>query len=235
MNGASASQSDRVRLDDVERAIAEIAAGKPVIVIDDESRENEGDIIFAATRATSELMAFAIRHSSGIICVPMAGELLDRLELPLMTPENTDHHRTAFTVSVDARDGVSTGISAADRAHTTRVLADSSTTPAHLTRPGHVFPLRYRPGGVLARRGHTEAAVDLTRLAGCGEVGVLVELVNDDGTMMRAPRLRDFADEHALTMISIDQLADHQARAAGRGDAGDDGTTHRPGPSRRVS
>ena len=195
-----------VRLDTVERAIEDIAAGKAVVVVDDEDRENEGDIIFAAAKATPELMAFTIRHSSGVICVPMPGDMLERLEIPLMTPHNKDKLRTAYTISVDARDGVSTGISAADRAHTARVLADPATEPWELTRPGHVFPLRYREGGVLARRGHTEAAVDLAKLAGLTPAGVLVEVVNDDGTMKRAAELREFADEHDLAMISIEDL-----------------------------
>lgn len=205
-------QHEKVRLDDVERAIADIAAGKAVIVVDDEDRENEGDIIFAASKATPELMAWTIRHSSGVICVPMPADMLDRLEIPLMTPHNKDKLRTAYTISVDARDGVSTGISAADRAHTVRVLADSATEPWEVTRPGHVFPLRYREGGVLVRRGHTEAAVDLARLAGLTPAGVLVEVVNDDGTMKRAPQLREFADEHGLAMISIEQLVKHRRR-----------------------
>src|ERR671926_1319288 len=201
-----------VRMDPVEGAVADIAAGKAVVVVDDEDRENEGDIIFAASKATPELMAFTIRHSSGVICVPMPGEELDRLKIPLMTPHNKDRMRTAYTVSVDARDGVTTGISAADRAHTVRVLADSATEPWEITRPGHVFPLRYREGGVLARRGHTEAAVDLARMAGLTPAGVLVEVVNDDGTMKRAPELREFADEHGLAMISIDDLVRYRRR-----------------------
>ncbi|GAA1475589.1 bifunctional 3,4-dihydroxy-2-butanone-4-phosphate synthase/GTP cyclohydrolase II [Nocardioides aestuarii] len=201
-----------MRLDSVERAIADIAAGRAVVVVDDEDRENEGDIIFAASKATPELMAFTIRHSSGVICVPMPADMLDRLEIPLMTPHNKDRLRTAYTISVDARDGVSTGISAADRAHTARVLADSATEPWEITRPGHVFPLRYRDGGVLVRRGHTEAAVDLARLAGLTPAGVLVEVVNDDGTMKRAPELREFADEHGLAMISIEDLVRHRHR-----------------------
>ena len=144
-----------IRLDTVERAIADIAAGKAVVVVDDVERENEGDLIFAAAKATPELMAFTIRHSSGVICVPMPAEMLDRLEIPLMTPHNRDRMRTAYTISVDARDGVSTGISAADRSHTARVLADSATEPWELTRPGHVFPLRYRRGrGAGASRSH---------------------------------------------------------------------------------
>ncbi|WP_109508917.1 bifunctional 3,4-dihydroxy-2-butanone-4-phosphate synthase/GTP cyclohydrolase II [Nocardioides speluncae] len=204
--------TDKVRLDSVERAIADIAAGKAVVVVDDEDRENEGDIIFAASKATPDLMAFTIRHSSGVICVPMPGDMLDRLEIPLMTPHNKDAYRTAYTISVDARDGVSTGISAADRAHTVRVLADSATEPWEITRPGHVFPLRYRDGGVLVRRGHTEAAVDLAKLAGLTPAGVLVEVVNDDGTMKRAKELREFADEHELAMISIEDLVRYRRR-----------------------
>jgi 3,4-dihydroxy 2-butanone 4-phosphate synthase / GTP cyclohydrolase II len=206
------TQRQRIRLDAVEDAIADIAAGKAVVVVDDEDRENEGDIIFAASKATPELMAFTIRHSSGVICVPMPADMLDRLEIPLMTPHNKDKLRTAYTISVDARDGVTTGISAADRAHTVRVLADSATEPWEITRPGHVFPLRYREGGVLVRRGHTEAAVDLATLAGLTPAGVLVEVVNDDGTMKRAPDLREFADEHGLAMISIDDLVRYRRR-----------------------
>jgi len=205
-------QHKGVRLDDIEAAIADIAAGKAVVVVDDEDRENEGDIIFAASKATPELMAFTIRHSSGVICVPMPAEMLDRLEIPLMTPHNKDKLRTAYTISVDARDGVSTGISAADRAHTARVLADSATEPWEITRPGHVFPLRYREGGVLVRRGHTEAAVDLARMAGLTPAGVLVEVVNDDGTMKRGPELREFADEHGLKMISIEQMVHYRRK-----------------------
>ena len=206
------SWEDKIRLDPVEDAIGDIAAGKAVVVVDDEDRENEGDIIFAASRATPELMAFTIRHSSGVICVPMPGTILDRLEIPLMTPHNKDRMRTAYTISVDARDGVTTGISAADRSHTVKTLADSATEPWELTRPGHVFPLRYREGGVLARRGHTEAAVDLARMAGLTPVGVLVEVVNDDGTMKRGQQLRDFADEHGLKLISIEQMVHHRRR-----------------------
>ncbi|MBO0844679.1 MAG: bifunctional 3,4-dihydroxy-2-butanone-4-phosphate synthase/GTP cyclohydrolase II [Nocardioides sp.] len=201
-----------IRLDSIERALADIAVGKPVVVVDDEDRENEGDLIFAAAKATPQLMAFTIRHSSGVICVPMPAEMLDRLEIPLMTPHNRDRMRTQFTISVDARDGVTTGISAADRAHTARVLADSATEPWEITRPGHVFPLRYQEGGVLTRRGHTEAAVDLSRMAGLTPAGVLVEIVNDDGTMKRAPQLREFADEHDLAMISIDELVRYRHR-----------------------
>jgi len=202
-----------IALDDVERAIADIAAGRAVIVVDDVDRENEGDLIFAASKATPALLAFTIRHTSGVICVPMLGEELDRLQLPLMTTQNNERMRTAFTVSVDARDGVTTGISAADRTRTVRRLVDSATEPYELVRPGHVFPLRYMPGGVLRRPGHTEAAVDLARLAGLPPAGVLAELVNDDGTMTRLPGLRAFADEHGLTLISIAQLIEYRRRS----------------------
>ncbi|MCA2178725.1 bifunctional 3,4-dihydroxy-2-butanone-4-phosphate synthase/GTP cyclohydrolase II [Nonomuraea glycinis] len=199
-------------LDPIERAIDDIRAGKAVVVVDDENRENEGDIIFAASKATPELLAFTIRHTSGVICVPMEGPELDRLGLPLMVFHNKERLRTAYTISVDARDGVTTGISAADRARTIRALTDSATEPNELVRPGHIFPLRYHVGGVLARRGHTEAAVDLARLAGLTPAGVLAEVVNDDGTMARLPELRAFADEHDLALVSIEQLVDHRRR-----------------------
>ena len=199
-------------LDDVDRAIKDIAAGRPVLVVDDENRENEGDIIFAASMATPELLAFMIRYTSGVICVPMREAELDRLQLPQMTAYNTEHHRTAFTVSVDARDRISTGISAADRAATIAKLVDPATTAADLVRPGHVFPLRYAEGGVLRRAGHTEAAVDLARLAGLPEAGVLCEVVNDDGTMARLPELRAFANTHDLALISIEQLIEYRRR-----------------------
>jgi len=199
-------------LDDVDRAIKDIAEGRPVLVVDDENRENEGDIIFAASMATPELLAFMIRYTSGVICVPMREAELDRLQLPQMTAQNTEHHRTAFTVSVDARTGTSTGISAADRATTIARLVDPATTAADLIRPGHIFPLRYAEGGVLRRAGHTEAAVDLARLAGLPEAGVLCEVVNDDGTMARLPELREFANTHDLALISIEQLIDYRRR-----------------------
>src|SRR5215813_13445979 len=201
---------DGIVLDTVDRAIAEIAAGRAVVVVDDADRENEGDIIFAASKATPALLAFTIRHTSGVICVPMLGEELDRLRLPLMTTQNNERMRTAFTISVDARDGVSTGISAADRARTVRTLVDSATEPYELVRPGHVFPLRYTSGGVLRRPGHTEAAVDLARLAGLSPAGVLAEVVNDDGTMTRLPGLRAFADGRELALISIAQLIEYR-------------------------
>jgi 3,4-dihydroxy 2-butanone 4-phosphate synthase / GTP cyclohydrolase II len=204
--------SDSLRLDTIEDAIHEIRAGRAVIVVDDEDRENEGDLIFAASKATPELLAFLIRYSSGVVCVPMEGDELDRLGIPLMTPHNRERMRTAYTVSVDARDGVSTGISAADRSHTVRTLIDSATEAYELVQPGHVFPLRYQEGGVLTRPGHTEAAVDLARMAGLEPAGVISELVNDDGTMKRGQQLRDFADEHGLTMISIEQMIHYRRR-----------------------
>jgi 3,4-dihydroxy 2-butanone 4-phosphate synthase / GTP cyclohydrolase II len=206
------SAAPNVRLDSVEEAIADIAAGKAVVVVDDEDRENEGDLVFAASKSTPELMAFTIRYSSGVICAPMTAETLDRLGIPLMTPHNRDRHRTAYTVSVDARDGITTGISAADRSRTVRVLNDSATEPFEITQPGHVFPLRYQEGGVLVRPGHTEAAVDLARLAGLSPAGVISEIVNDDGTMKRGQDLREFADEHGLRMISIDDLIHYRRR-----------------------
>ncbi|MFF5257484.1 bifunctional 3,4-dihydroxy-2-butanone-4-phosphate synthase/GTP cyclohydrolase II [Actinomadura viridis] len=205
------SEDDGI-FDPIEEAVADIAAGRPVVVVDDEDRENEGDIIFAASAATPELLTFTIRHTSGVICVPMEGADLDRLQIPLMTAQNTERLRTAYTVSVDARDGVSTGISAADRATTIRLLSAPGTRPDELVRPGHVFPLRYHPGGVLRRRGHTEAAVDLARLAGLAPAGVLAEVVNDDGTMARLPELQIFAKEHGLKLISIERLVEYRKR-----------------------
>jgi 3,4-dihydroxy 2-butanone 4-phosphate synthase / GTP cyclohydrolase II len=190
----------------IEQAIADIAAGRPVVVVDDADRENEGDLIFAAEMATPELVAFMVRHTSGFICAPLVAEDADRLDLPPMYHVNQDRRGTAYTVTVDARDGVTTGISAADRAHTIRLLAAPGTGPTDLARPGHVVPLRAKPGGVLRRPGHTEAAVDLARLAGLRPAGVLCELVNDDGTMMRLPELSLFAKEHGLALISIADL-----------------------------
>ncbi|MBM9467748.1 bifunctional 3,4-dihydroxy-2-butanone-4-phosphate synthase/GTP cyclohydrolase II [Nakamurella leprariae] len=192
--------------DTIETALAEMRAGKAVVVVDDEDRENEGDLIFAAELATPELVGFTVRYSSGVICVPLTGEDCDRLDLPPMHRINQDRKGTAFTVSVDAMHGVTTGISAAERAHTIRLLADPGSTAEDLSRPGHVFPLRARTGGVLVRPGHTEAAVDLAELAGLRPVGVLCEIVNDDGSMARLPELRAFAAEHDLALISIADL-----------------------------
>jgi 3,4-dihydroxy 2-butanone 4-phosphate synthase/GTP cyclohydrolase II len=187
-------------------AVAAIGRGEIIVVVDDEDRENEGDLIMAAGAATPETIAFFVRHTSGVICTPLVGERLDELDIPLMVRDNTESHRTAFTYSVDYVHGTSTGISAADRAATIRALVDPETRPADLARPGHIFPLRYAEGGVLKRAGHTEAAVDLARLAGMEPAGVLCEIVMDDGSMARVPDLIEFCKEHDLLMITIAQL-----------------------------
>lgn len=193
------------RFDTIERAVADIAAGKAVVVVDDEDRENEGDLIFAAEKATPELVAFMIRYTSGYICVPLIGDDCDRLGLPPMFATNQDKHGTAYTVSVDAREGITTGISAADRATTMRLLASADAKADDLTRPGHVVPLRAKEGGVLRRPGHTEAAVDLARMSGLRPAGVICEIVSqkDEGHMARTEELRVFADDHDLALISI--------------------------------
>ncbi len=195
---------------EIEKAIAAIVGGEMVIVVDDEDRENEGDLILAAEHATPEKLAFLVKHSSGVVCVPLPGERLDELGLPLMVLDNTESQRTAFTISVDYRHGTSTGISAADRAATIMALIDPATGQDDLARPGHVFPLRYREGGVLKRAGHTEAAVDLARAAGLYPAGVLCEVVKDDGEMARLPELEAFAEEHGLLVISIADLIRHR-------------------------
>jgi 3,4-dihydroxy 2-butanone 4-phosphate synthase/GTP cyclohydrolase II len=192
---------------EIEKAVAAIGRGEIVVVVDDEDRENEGDLIMAAEFATPENIAFFLNHTSGVICMPMTGERLDELDLPLMVSANTEANRTAFTVSVDTRHGTTTGISAADRAATIQALIDPATRPADLARPGHIFPLRYSQGGVLKRTGHTEAAVDLARMAGLYPAGVLCELVNADKTdMARIPELEEFCEEHGLVLISIADL-----------------------------
>ena len=196
----------------VEEAIAAIAAGEFVLVIDDEDRENEGDLIIAAEKVTPEKVAFMVRHTSGLICLPTTGERLDELGLPLMVLENTDSHKTAFTVSVDVVSDTTTGISAADRARTIRAIVDPATGPLDLARPGHIFPLRYRDGGVLTRPGHTEAAVDLARLAGLFPAGALCEVVRDDGSMARGEELSVFADEHGIPLITIEDLVAYRWR-----------------------
>jgi 3,4-dihydroxy 2-butanone 4-phosphate synthase / GTP cyclohydrolase II len=201
-----------VSLAPVEDAINAIGRGELVVVVDDVDRENEGDLIMAAEKVTPEAIAFMVRHTSGVICAPLTGERLDALEIGLMVPANTESHRTAFTVTVDACNGTTTGISAADRATTIRALVDPATRPSDLARPGHIFPLRARPGGVLTRPGHTEAAVDLARLAGLAPAGVLAEVVNDDGTMARLADLERFAAEHGLVLISIADLAEYRLR-----------------------
>ncbi|MFJ2896773.1 bifunctional 3,4-dihydroxy-2-butanone-4-phosphate synthase/GTP cyclohydrolase II [Streptomyces sp. NPDC087218] len=195
-------------LDPVEQAIRDIAAGRPVVVVDDEDRENEGDLVVAAEKATPEIVAFMMSECRGLICAPMENDELERLELPQMVGHNTESMRTAFTVSVDASaaHGVTTGISAADRAATLRLLAGGEAGPADFVRPGHVFPLRARSGGVLVRNGHTEAAVDLARLAGLRPAGAIVEIAGEDGVMLRLPQLVPFARKHGLTIISIEDL-----------------------------
>ncbi len=192
----------------IPEAVAAISRGEIVVVVDDEDRENEGDLIMAAEAATPEKIAFFVRHTSGVICVPLTGERLDELDIPLMVRDstNTEAQRTAFTYSVDFRHGTTTGISAADRAVTIKSLIDPATRPGDLARPGHIFPLRYSTGGTLKRAGHTEAAVDLARMAGLYPAGVLCEIVNDDGSMARVPDLVGFCREHDLLMISIAEL-----------------------------
>ena len=204
---------DETLLDPIESAIEAIADGRPVLVVDDADRENEGDIIFAADAATDALMGLTVRLGSGVICVAMTGGDLDRLALPPMTAINEDAKGTAYSVSVDAREGVTTGISAADRALTARLLADPATGREDLARPGHVFPLRARDGGVLVRRGHTEAAVDLCRLAGRTPAGVICEVVEEDGSMSRLPQLRRLADERGWPLVSIADLVDLRRRS----------------------
>lgn len=201
-----ASTPDDVPLNSIEQAVEQLRAGRPIVVVDDHDRENEGDLIFAASMATPELTTFMIRHTSGYICVGMTGHDLDRLDLPPMASVNEDRRGTAYAITVDAKDVEATGISAKDRARTIKVLADSSTEPSDLTRPGHVVPLRAVEGGVLRRAGHTEAAVDLARLADLPPAGALCELVNDDGTMMNAADCRAFCDDHGLVLISIADL-----------------------------
>ena len=194
--------------DSIERAVADMAAGKAVVVVDDEDRENEGDLVFAAEKATPELVAFMVRHTSGYLCAPLSGEECDRLGLPPMYAVNQDKHGTAYTVTVDARHGIGTGISATDRAATMRMLADPAAGADDFTRPGHVVPLRAKDGGVLRRPGHTEAAVDLARMADLRPAAVICEIVSqrDVGAMARTDELRTFADDHGLALISIADL-----------------------------
>ncbi|KAJ2553235.1 hypothetical protein EV175_003011 [Coemansia sp. RSA 1933] len=205
--GGSSAVSPNVEFDTIDAALEALRNGEGIIVMDNEDRENEGDLIFAAEKATPELLAFTIRHSSGYICVGMHPDRLDELELPLMVKDSTDPLRTQYTVSVDAADGVTTGISATDRSRTIRLLGDfSNKEPASFRRPGHVLPLRARKNGVLERGGHTEAAIDLTRLAGLSSAGALCELVNDDGSMKRRDDCVAFASEHGLKLITISDL-----------------------------
>ena len=195
----------------IEDAVAALAKGGMIVVVDDEDRENEGDIIIASEKITPEAVAFMMTQARGLICVAMEGERLDALDIPLMVPNNTEYLKTAFTVSVDVIHGTTTGISAADRAATVRALLDESSKAEDFARPGHIFPLRAHPEGVLGRPGHTEAAVDLARLAGLQASGVICEVANDDGTMSRLPELREFCLKHQLPLITIADLALHIA------------------------
>jgi 3,4-dihydroxy 2-butanone 4-phosphate synthase/GTP cyclohydrolase II len=215
MTSTTDNTSGSLRLDSVESAIEAIAAGGIVVVADDEDRENEGDLIMAADAANEAAIAFFVRHTSGVICVSLTGERCADLRLPLMVPPvaNSESQGTAFTVTVVLRTGTTTGISAADRTATILGLADANVPAEDFNRPGHIFPLQARPGGVLKRAGHTEAALDLARLAGRAPAGVLCELVDDDGSMMRGPALRRFADEHGLPFISIADLIRYRRRS----------------------
>jgi|HubBroStandDraft_1064217.scaffolds.fasta_scaffold00083_6 3,4-dihydroxy 2-butanone 4-phosphate synthase/GTP cyclohydrolase II len=203
---ASRTLETIMQLDTIEAAIRAVAAGEMIIVVDDDDRENEGDLIVAAAKATSEQVAFMVRHTSGILCAPMLPERARQLQLDPMVRDNNAPLGTAFTVSVDYRDGLTTGISAAERTNTLRALANGNVTAEDFVRPGHVFPLISRDGGVLVRSGHTEATTDLTKLAGLPPIGVIGELVNDDGTVKRMPALLDFAKEHGLKIVSIADL-----------------------------
>lgn len=198
-------------LNTIEEAIADIREGKMIIVVDDEDRENEGDIIVAAEKATPEIVNFMATHARGLICMPMLGERLDELEIQAMVTENTDNHQTAFTVSVDYRT-TATGISAYERAETIRALISNEVLPSDFRKPGHIFPLRYRPGGVLRRTGHTEGSIDLARLAGLYPAAVICEIMNADGTMARLPELYHFAQQHGLKIVSIADLIEYRRR-----------------------
>ena len=197
----------------IEQALETLKAGKPVLVVDHRNRENEGDAIMAAQFASPEWISWMVNHTSGFICAPMSESLANRLDLPLMTNNNQDRYRTQYTVSVDAASGVTTGISAADRAHTLRILADPESRPAHLIRPGHIIPLRAHPDGVFGRPGHTEATVDLLKLAGLTPVGVIAEMVSGDGTMMRLPELQEVGAKEGLPVISIGQIFEYREQA----------------------
>jgi len=204
---ASSVSLNKIEIKLVEQAIQDIKDGKFVVVVDDESRENEGDLILAAEKATAEKIAFMVNETSGVICIPCTDSRLKELELPQMVQLNTENHQTAFTVTVDYKIGTTTGISASDRAATFRAIADPKTKASDFARPGHVFPLRAKPGGVIERPGHTETAVDLCRYAGLYPAGVISEIVNKwDGSMKRLSDLKLFAQEHSLTLISVDQL-----------------------------
>ncbi|CAB4553548.1 unannotated protein [freshwater metagenome] len=197
----------------IEQALETLRAGKPVLVVDHRNRENEGDAIMAAQFASPEWISWMVNHTSGFLCAPMSESLANRLDLPLMTNNNQDRYRTQYTVSVDAASGVTTGISASDRAQTLRILADVNSEPEHLIRPGHVIPLRAHPDGVFGRPGHTEATVDLLKLAGLTPVGVIAEMVSADGTMMRLPELQEVGAKEGLPVISIEQIFNYREEA----------------------
>jgi 3,4-dihydroxy 2-butanone 4-phosphate synthase len=206
-------------LSTIETALEALARGGMVVVVDDENRENEGDIIVASDHVTPETIAFMMKYARGLVCIAMEGERLDTLGIPLMVPNNTEYLKTAFTVSVDYIHGTTTGISAADRAATVRALMDETAAPDDFARPGHIFPLRAHPAGVLGRPGHTEAAVDLARMIGATPSGVICEVANDDGTMARLPDLIAFCKEHDLPLISIEDLIRYRARGEVSGSA----------------
>jgi 3,4-dihydroxy 2-butanone 4-phosphate synthase / GTP cyclohydrolase II len=212
LSGKPVPPAGSIGLNSVEEIVADFRAGRMVLIMDDEDRENEGDLIMAAELATPEAVAFMIRNGSGIICVPMEEDRLARLELPQMVASNSESHRTAFTISVDARAGTTTGVSSADRAATIHALADVRSKPQDFARPGHIFPLRSRRGGVLVRTGHTEAAADLCRLAGLQPVGVICEVMNEDGTMARRQQLEAFAQRHGLKIGTIADLIRYRLR-----------------------
>src|SRR5438270_7155691 len=206
------SREARVPLSSIPEAIQDFKAGKFVIIVDDEDRENEGDLAIAAEHVTPESINFMARYGRGLICVPIVGSRLDELEIPMMVDMNTSSYGTAFTVAVDARKGVSTGISAADRAATVQALIDPTTKSSDLSRPGHVFPLRYADGGVLRRTGQTEASVDLAKMADLYPAAVICEIMNEDGTMARLPELEAFSKEHGVGLISVASLIEYRKR-----------------------
>jgi 3,4-dihydroxy 2-butanone 4-phosphate synthase/GTP cyclohydrolase II len=194
----------------VEQAVADVKAGKMVIIVDDEDRENEGDLAMAAEKVTPEAINFMVAHARGLVCIPMMAQRLRQLQLPIMVQENTSRHSTAFTVSVDALEGTTTGISAADRSATVKALLDPGTKPDDLARPGHLFPLRYTEGGVLVRAGQTEAIVDLARLAGLYSAGVICEVMAEDGTMARMPDLEEFSGRHGIGVVTVADIISYR-------------------------
>lgn len=199
----------------VERALDALRSGKGVLLVDDENRENEGDLIFAAQSITPQQMAMLIRYCSGIVCLCLTDDKVRRLQLPMMVASNTSRHGTGFTVSIEAAKGVTTGVSAADRVTTIKTAIDPSCQPEDLAKPGHVFPLRAQPGGVMTRRGHTEGTVDLMVLAGLEPAGVLCELTNEDGTMSRLPEIVDFANQYEFPVLSIEDLVQYRSGLLG--------------------